>query len=112
MPIPTTMLVGGNRIRLKNENQDKSPFCAVCKTNGHFRLECPQLLVLQRSVDLDNPPDDPTEETTTWTQAKAKAEEKQKQRHNQLQEKQLEELKTGKITAERATGSPPKGKAE
>ena len=74
------MFVRGNRIRLKHDNQDRSLFCAVCKTKGHFRLECPQLLVLQRFVDLDNPPEDPSEEILTWPQARAKADEKQKQR--------------------------------
>ena len=96
-PIPTTMFVRGNRIRLKHDNQDRSPFCAVCKTKGHFRLECPQLLVLQRFVDLDNQPEDPSEEILTWTQARAKADEKQKQRQNQMQEKQLEELKQERL---------------
>lgn len=48
-------------------------------------------------MDLDNPPDDPTEEITTWTQARAKAEEKQKQRNDQMQEQQLQALKQERI---------------
>ena len=74
-PIPTTLFVRGNRIRLKHENQNRTPVCGICKTRGHFRLDCPQLPNLQRHVDLDQPPEDPSEDPiTTWAQAREKNE--------------------------------------
>ena len=35
--IPTTIFVRENRIRLRHENQDRSPICGLCKQKGHFR---------------------------------------------------------------------------
>ena len=40
-PIPTTIYVRGNRIKLKHMGQDRTPICAQCKQRGHYRLECP-----------------------------------------------------------------------
>ena len=42
-PLPTTMYVQGNRIRLKHTGQDRTPICAICKNKGHYRSECPQI---------------------------------------------------------------------
>ena len=53
-----------------------SPVCGICKTRGHFRLDCPQLPNLQRHVDLDQPPEDPSEDPIiTWAQARDKMNE-------------------------------------
>ena len=40
-PLPTTIYVQGNRIKLKHIGQDRSPICAICETKGHYRRECP-----------------------------------------------------------------------
>ena len=42
-PLPTTIYVQGNRIRLKHTGQDRTPICAICKVKGHYRTECPQI---------------------------------------------------------------------
>ena len=42
-PIPTTMFVKGNLVKLRHNGQDRTPFCTKCKTKGHYRLDCPQL---------------------------------------------------------------------
>lgn len=42
-PIPTTLFVKGNLIKLRHNGQDRTPFCTICKTKGHYRLECPGL---------------------------------------------------------------------
>ena len=50
-PLPTTMYVKGNRIKLKHIGQDRTPICAVCKNKGHYSTECPQI---QNHEDMDN----------------------------------------------------------
>ena len=58
-----------------------SPVCGICKTRGHFRLDCPQLPNLQRHVDLDQPPEDPSEDPIiTWAQARDKMNEKTREK--------------------------------
>ena len=42
-PIPTTMFVKGNLVKLRHNGQDRTPFCTKCKTKGHYRLDCPEL---------------------------------------------------------------------
>ena len=42
-PLPTTIYVQGNRIRLKHTGQDRTPICAICKVKGQYRTECPQI---------------------------------------------------------------------
>ena len=42
-PLPTTIYVQGNRIRLKHTGQDRTPICVICKVKGHYRTECPQI---------------------------------------------------------------------
>ena len=42
-PIPTTMFVKGNLVKLRHNGQDRTPFCPQCKTKGHYRLDCPAL---------------------------------------------------------------------
>ena len=42
-PIPTTMFVKGNLVKLRHNGQDRTPFCTKCKTKGQYRLDCPEL---------------------------------------------------------------------
>ena len=42
-PIPTTMFVKGNLVKLRHNGQDRTPFCTKCKTKGRYRLDCPEL---------------------------------------------------------------------
>ena len=42
-PLPMTIYVQGNRIKLKHIGQDRSPICAICKVKGHYRTECPKI---------------------------------------------------------------------
>ena len=42
MPIPATLFVRGNRIRVKYLGQDRTPTCSICNTRGHYRMECPR----------------------------------------------------------------------
>ena len=42
-PLPTTIYVQGNRIKLKHIGQDRSPIWAICKVKGHYRTECPKI---------------------------------------------------------------------
>ena len=42
-PIPTTMFVKRNLVKLRHNGQDRTPFCTQCKTKGHYRLDCPEL---------------------------------------------------------------------
>ena len=44
-PLPTTLYVRGNRIKIKHQGQDRTPICAICKQKGHFRKDCPRLQV-------------------------------------------------------------------
>ena len=41
-PIPTTLFVRGNRIKVKYLGQDRTPTCSICKTRGHYITECPR----------------------------------------------------------------------
>ena len=36
-PIPTTMFVKGNRVRLQHEDQERTPICGICRVCGHYR---------------------------------------------------------------------------
>lgn len=40
-PIPTTLFIRGNRIKLKHAGQDRAPICGLYKTKGHYRDDCP-----------------------------------------------------------------------
>ena len=90
-PIPTVLFVRGNRIKIKYENQDRTPICGICKVKGHFRDDCPKL---QDLIDKDlqtpeadaNPTDLPTSEIRHMLKQQ---EEKQKeeQRARELKEK-------------------------
>ena len=72
-PIPTTIYIKGNRIKIKYAGQDRTPICAICKKKGHYRSECPRLQVDPPSeMDIaDEPPslwrDTPDDEWETPT---------------------------------------------
>ena len=38
--IPTVLWVGGNRVKCRNDRQDRTPICSYCKTKGHYRAIC------------------------------------------------------------------------
>lgn len=39
-PIPTTIYIQGNKIKLKHKDQDRSPICSICKERGHYKDKC------------------------------------------------------------------------
>ena len=99
-PIPTTLFVRGNRIRLRHENQDRRPICGICKTKGHYRDKCPELQRQEQNyTDLDNPPLPQTEQDmrAEWNakveeqrirnERKMKAQEEKDRKKQQEQEK-------------------------
>ena len=53
-PIPTTLYIRGNRIKIKYSGQDRTPICGICKTKGHYRTDCP------RNRETEEEKDDPT----------------------------------------------------
>ena len=93
-PIPTTMFVKGNRVRLRHEDQDRTPICGICRVRGHYRDKCPTITTESRPVDytdVDNSPPLPeagTEMMSNWRkiteqQKKAKQEEVQKKKEEE-----------------------------
>ena len=56
-PIPTTLYIRGNRIKIKHNGQDRTPICGICKTKGHYRTDCP------RNRETEEEKDDPTDGT-------------------------------------------------
>ena len=60
-PIPTTLFIRGNRIKLKHEGQDREPVCRICKKKGHYRDKCPG--ASHPPVDLDQPKEKPVSQT-------------------------------------------------
>ena len=53
-PLPMTIYVQGNRIKLKHIGQDRSPICAICKIKGHYRTECPTIQSHEDMKDNQN----------------------------------------------------------
>ena len=60
-PIPTTLFIRGNRIKLKHEGQDREPVCGICKKKGHYRDKCPGTSNLP--VHLDQSKENQTSQT-------------------------------------------------
>ena len=82
-PIPTTIYVHGNRIKLKHMGQDRTPICAQCKQRGHYRLECPvsqriddEIDEEQHSEEKDKTQQDENQEQETQEQKKETTERK------------------------------------
>lgn len=46
-PIPTTIFVKGNKIKLKHEGQDRTPVCSLCHQRGHYKDNCPNSMLEQ-----------------------------------------------------------------
>ena len=95
-PIPTVLFVRGNRIKIKYDNQDRTPICGICKIKDHFRDDCPRL---QELIDkeLQTPEEDanPTELPTSEIKNLLKQQEekqKEEQRARELK-KVMEERK-------------------
>ena len=101
-PIPTTLFVSGNRLRLKHINQDRTPICGICKTKGHYRGDCPNNR--RTKVDYtDNSPSLPETESNMkqeWKDLKEKAEKRRGKREE-------EEKKQTKKTRESRVGTMP-----
>ena len=57
-PLPTTLYVRGNKIKINHQGQDRTPICAICKQKGHFRTECPRLQVPADATE--------TQEESAW----------------------------------------------
>ena len=64
-PIPTTIFVRGNRLKLKHEGQDRTPICGICKEKGHYRNDCPRK-ELHTYTDKDTTEDN-RQEQNTWS---------------------------------------------
>lgn len=56
IPIPTTLFVRGNKIKLKHEGQDRTPFCSTCHLRGHYRADCPVLEQVAQSIREEDTP--------------------------------------------------------
>ena len=52
----------GNRIKFKHIVQDRSPICAICKTKGHYRTECPKIQSHEDMEDNQNAEEQTVEE--------------------------------------------------
>ena len=99
-PIPTTLFVRGNRIKLRHENQDRRPVCGICKTKGHYRDECPMIdgRAQANYTDVDQSPPLPETGLDMRKEWLAKIEE-QKQKARKIEEekkKKAEEEKKRK----------------
>ena len=60
-PIPTTLFVRGNRLKLKHEGQDRTPICGICKERRHYRNDCPRK---ETYTDRDNSDENRQEQET------------------------------------------------
>ena len=101
-PIPTVLYIRGNRVKTRYNGQDRSPICAICKTKGHFRTDCPDLQTVKEMLDKDRTENDPEPpEIKSWKQARQyvkdmkfkKAEEERKEKENKKAERKEEERK-------------------
>ena len=93
--IPTTMFVRGNRIRLRHENQDRSPICGLCKQKGHFRLECRLYINMQKYQNHDQEIQeiDEEEERLKEEERRMKKEKEKKEKERLERQKEEEEQK-------------------
>ena len=89
-PVPTTMFVKRNRVRLRHEDQDRTPICRNCRVRGHYGDKCPTTTTTaQRPVeytDVDNSPplsEAGTEMRANWRKATAKQAEVQKNKEEE-----------------------------
>lgn len=95
-PIPTTLFIRGNKIKLKHEGQDRTPYCSTCSTRGHYRDDCPALEQVARSVNEDELPLEIPEDhkvQDSW----AKAVENEERKRNQSYRRFTSEEETKRL---------------
>ena len=83
--IPTIMFVRGNRIRLRHENQDRSPICGQCKQKGHFRLECRLYINIKKYQNQDQEVQEIDEEEERLKEERRMKKEKEKKEKERLE---------------------------
>ena len=64
-PLPTVVWVQGNRVKTRHPNQDRTAFCSVCRTKGHYRSESPKSYA---SVNAGTKSKEQTNENTVITE--------------------------------------------
>ena len=89
--IPTTMFVRGNRIRLRHENQDRSPICGLCKQKGHFRLECRLYIDMQKYQNQDQEVQEIDEEEERLKEEERRMKKEKEKKEKERLERQKEE---------------------
>lgn len=90
-PIPTTLLVRGNRLKIKHEGQDRTPVCGICKEKGHYRDRCPNDTPLQ-DLDADQKEDQPVQRVwANIVKAGIKEDEEQRNRQRQMREEMFKQ---------------------
>lgn len=92
-PIPTTLFIRGNRIKLKHEGQDREPVCGICKQKGHYRDKCPG--ILNPPVDLDQPKEH-QQSQTGWSDIVKQGIQKKKKELEEQRQRFYEQNKTSK----------------
>ena len=79
------MFVRGNRIRLRHENQDRSPICGLCKQKGHFKLECRLYINMRKYQDQD-------QEVQEIDEEEQRLKEEERRMKNEKEKKEKERL--------------------
>ena len=65
-----------NRIKIKYENQDRTPVCGICNAKRHFRNDCPKLQdLIARDLDRAKAGTNPGELPTSEIQERIKEQE-------------------------------------
>ena len=90
-PIPTTIFVRGNRLKLKHEGQDRTPICGICKEKGHYRNECPRKET-NIYTDRDNLEEN-REEQITWSTIVRRGNEQRKRNEDEQSRLYMDEIK-------------------
>ena len=88
-PIPTTLFVRGNRLKLKHEGQDRTPICGICKERGHYRNDCPGK---ETYTDRDNLDED-RQEQETWSNIVKQGQQQRERREEEQRKLYMEEVK-------------------
>lgn len=94
--IPTTMFVRGNLIRLRHEGQVRVPFCTVCRTRGHYRLDCPTVrgdggVVHEPRPDQENQINKENQNQNKETEKQSTEEQQEKKQEEKQQEEEQEQ---------------------
>ena len=87
-PIPTTLFVRGNRLKLKHVGQDITPICGICKERGHYRNKCPR----KETYTVRDNLDENRQEQETWSNI-VKQGVQQRKREEEQRKLYMEEIK-------------------